>query len=602
MPAPVLTGPTNQTATQGDAATFSVSATGDSPFTYQWYETTAGYLLDEGTDTLVIATVLADNGNSYYCVVTDTNGLFTQSSTATLTVSPASTIAPVIIGPEDKTVNAGDVVSFNVTASGSGPFAYQWYLATGGIISGETGRTLTFTAKPVDNGRGYKCVVSDVSGLVNSSRTASLEVLGASLPGNADIDYPCHLPGVLVNSNGYQSSERTRPNDLSSGPPLFVLEDDDGYEMFDVAWSFDAAQIQSFRNWYRFITASGSRLFNIELWIDGYDGIKQTRTHECYFLGTPHPVQNGRKWHVSATLVAIEEKGTDECLYVGPPLDLSGVFPEVGVLEYACNAFEQELYAVNGAGFIWDAYSLVDPLSITSTTSLEHNGKQALHVGMLSNSMSVAARGVLGSNSCPGSTCLRPDNGAASPVIEFDNTGGGYAEGDGYIRGGLLIDTTDQSVNIATNISLAIGMLNNGVDGGWWGSTEVKWDSTYLYLGGTGLPWSGYPQITQPGPMWLDVEFHYYHGPGFEMRIVITAYVNGHLIGSIDFLESSPGGGPWTWSPATELRMRWAGGLTDDTYVSNLYSSTDTLASWIADGRLARLKLAYERNFIGYTP
>lgn len=329
MPAPVVTDPTNQAATQGEQATFTVSATGDGPFTYQWYEGTLGYLLDEGEDTLIVDALLMNDGNGYFCIVTDINDLQTQSASAILTVNPASTIAPVIIGPEDKVVNAGDTVSMNVTANGAGPFTYQWYLATGGLLAGETSRTLSFVSKPVDNGKGYKCVVTDVSGLVTSSRIAGLEVIGSSAKGKAKIDYPCHLPGVLVNSNGYQSSERVANNPLSSGAPLFGLKDDDGYELFDVAWSFDAAELQSFRNWYRFTTTSGSRLFNIELWVDGYDGIKQTRIHECYFLGTPHPVQNGRRWHVSATLLAIEEKGTDKCLYTGPPLDLSEVFPEL---------------------------------------------------------------------------------------------------------------------------------------------------------------------------------------------------------------------------------------------------------------------------------
>jgi len=129
----------------------------------------------------------------------------------------------------------------------------------------------------------------------------------------ADIDFPCGLPGVLVNSNGYSSSNRVRRNDLQSGPPIFVLESDDGYELFDVAWSFSGLDNQVFRNWFRYVAGSGSKLFNIELWVEGFDGTKQTKTHECYFDGPPSYVQNGRRWMVSATLLAIEEQIMDEC-------------------------------------------------------------------------------------------------------------------------------------------------------------------------------------------------------------------------------------------------------------------------------------------------
>lgn len=129
----------------------------------------------------------------------------------------------------------------------------------------------------------------------------------------ASIDYPCRLPGVLVNSNAYSSKSRVRRNSLESGPPVYVLEDDDGYEMFDVSWAFNASEVQIFRNWYRHITVSGSKLFNIDLMVDGWDGERQTKTHECYFDSVPSYTQNGRRWLVTATLLAIEEQIMDEC-------------------------------------------------------------------------------------------------------------------------------------------------------------------------------------------------------------------------------------------------------------------------------------------------
>lgn len=362
MAAPVLTGPANVSATQGDATALSLSAAGDSPFTYQWYRVGEGYLLNEGTDTLSFAAaLLADNGAEFYCIVTDAFDLSTQSANATLTVNPLSTVAPVIIGPTDLTVNAGAEASFNVTVSGTGPFQYQWYLETGGALAGETDRVLTFTTLPADNGKGYRCVVTDISGLVTSSGFARLVVLGDSTTGTADVDYPCGLPGVLVNSNAYRSSDRTQRNSLQSGPPLVQLQDDDGFEMFDVAWSFDAAQVQAFRNWFRFETVSGSKWFNIELTIDGWNGVKRTRTHECIFEGPPSFVLAGKRWHVSATLIALSEQGLDECGSVvaiqngfpgGIPDDFFPEIPEVPVPDecapYDCSALLTSLLVAPG--------------------------------------------------------------------------------------------------------------------------------------------------------------------------------------------------------------------------------------------------------------
>lgn len=129
----------------------------------------------------------------------------------------------------------------------------------------------------------------------------------------ASIDYPCRLPGVLVNSNSYQNKDLVRRNDLQSGPPIFRLESDDGWVAFDVAWKFSELENQVFRNFHKNVLVNGSKLFNIELWVDGFDGTKQTKTHECYFDGVPQFKQNGRRWIVGATLIAIEPQILDEC-------------------------------------------------------------------------------------------------------------------------------------------------------------------------------------------------------------------------------------------------------------------------------------------------
>ena len=129
----------------------------------------------------------------------------------------------------------------------------------------------------------------------------------------AAIDYPCKLPGVLVNSNSYRNQDTVRRNDLQSGPPIFRLESEDEWVLFDVSWRFSALEVQVFRNFHKNVLANGSKLFNIELMVDGFDGTKQTKTHECYFDGSPQFSQNGLRWMVSATLLAIDPIILDEC-------------------------------------------------------------------------------------------------------------------------------------------------------------------------------------------------------------------------------------------------------------------------------------------------
>ena len=125
--------------------------------------------------------------------------------------------------------------------------------------------------------------------------------------------YPCRLPGVLVNSNGYSPQDLVERNDLRSGPPIFRLRSDDGWLLFDVAWSYSALEVQVFRSWYFNVLSRGAKSFNIELMVTGWDGQKNTITHECYFDGVPSFNQTGRRWNVSATLLAIRYQGLDEC-------------------------------------------------------------------------------------------------------------------------------------------------------------------------------------------------------------------------------------------------------------------------------------------------
>ena len=121
-------------------------------------------------------------------------------------------------------------------------------------------------------------------------------------------NYPCALPGVLVNSNGFSPQSLVRNNSVQNGPPRFRLQADNGWLQFNVAWSFNALEGQVFENFHKHTLANGSKSFLIELKVTG--GLLE---HECYFLGVPSYNQIGKRWSVSGTLLAIARAGLDEC-------------------------------------------------------------------------------------------------------------------------------------------------------------------------------------------------------------------------------------------------------------------------------------------------
>ena len=97
------------------------------------------------------------------------------SNSATLTVSQA-TVAPAInTQPVNQTVTAGQTATFWVTATGTGPFNYQWKKG-GTDISGATSSSYTTPAtSSADSGAQYSVVVSNSAGTVTSS-SATLTV------------------------------------------------------------------------------------------------------------------------------------------------------------------------------------------------------------------------------------------------------------------------------------------------------------------------------------------------------------------------------------------------------------------------------------------
>ncbi|MGC4072552.1 MAG: pectinesterase family protein [Nibricoccus sp.] len=182
--------PVSKTVTAGASATFSVTASGTSPMTYQWRKSTDGGttytdVASATSASLVFASAtVADNG-LYVVRLTNGQGTLT-SSPATFTVNQAPLITTQ---PASATPAVGASLTLSVVATASPTPTYQWK-KNGVNISGATSSTLSLpNVSGADTGN-YTVVITNAGGSATSN-TASVNVLSASLaatsftPGNA---------------------------------------------------------------------------------------------------------------------------------------------------------------------------------------------------------------------------------------------------------------------------------------------------------------------------------------------------------------------------------------------------------------------------------
>ncbi len=168
--------PSNAIKAVGESVTFTVVAFGDPPISgYQWKKdgvSIAGAI----NSTFTIDPVTLDTAGIYTVDVTNAQGTVT-SDDATLTVYEP---AKIDTDPVDVTVNIGNSAPFSITASGTPPLSFQWYVDSTGswlAINGATSNSYSFPV--VHNGQeGFKfrCVVTGYNSSTAASATATLHV------------------------------------------------------------------------------------------------------------------------------------------------------------------------------------------------------------------------------------------------------------------------------------------------------------------------------------------------------------------------------------------------------------------------------------------
>jgi hypothetical protein len=165
--APSITSqPASQTVTAGSSATFTVTASGTAPLSYQW-RFNGSNISGATSASYTVSNAQSANAGNYSVVVSNSAGSVT-SNNATLTVSTTATAPSITTQPASQTVTAGASATFSVVASGTGPLSYQWRF-NGTNISGATSASYTLSNAQTANAGNYSVVVSNSVGTATSN-------------------------------------------------------------------------------------------------------------------------------------------------------------------------------------------------------------------------------------------------------------------------------------------------------------------------------------------------------------------------------------------------------------------------------------------------
>ena len=169
---PTLTAqPQSVTVYDGGQASFSVTAAGSPPLSYQWQFNGTNLSGANPASYTVFGAAVTNTG--IYTVVVSNDGGSVTSSNAVLTVI----VPPAIITqPASQTVGAGGNVTFNVSAIGTPPLQYQWAF-DGGSLTGDTNASLTLTNVQSGQGGNYSVTVLTTDGDLASSSAVLTVIL-----------------------------------------------------------------------------------------------------------------------------------------------------------------------------------------------------------------------------------------------------------------------------------------------------------------------------------------------------------------------------------------------------------------------------------------
>ncbi len=162
----IVTEPASQTVSVGATVTFTVTATGTGPLSYQW--------LKNGTNipsainaSFVINNVQTTDTGTYVVIVSNSAGNAITDG-ASLTVGASATPPSITTQPKAVSAALGSAAALTVSASGTATLHYQWQ-KNGTNITGANSIALVFNHLQLTDAGTYDVVVTNAVGSVTSA-------------------------------------------------------------------------------------------------------------------------------------------------------------------------------------------------------------------------------------------------------------------------------------------------------------------------------------------------------------------------------------------------------------------------------------------------
>ena len=206
LPPTITAQPQSAIVHAGENATFSVSAVGDPPLSYQW-SLEGTNLLAATSSSLTVLSVAQKDLGAYVVVVSNPEGAVT-SSNAVLSMYPF-----LAIPFSGALTTWGKSAKFSVRAWGTSPLSYQWF-KDGATVRDATNQDLTLSSIQFTNAGLYWVVVSNVFGsvtnppaqvVVNPAGVSLGLYPGVTIDGVVGYNYTIQRSPDLSNTNAWMT-------------------------------------------------------------------------------------------------------------------------------------------------------------------------------------------------------------------------------------------------------------------------------------------------------------------------------------------------------------------------------------------------------------
>lgn len=168
LPPTIVQQPASLTVTQGNTPAFTVSVSGDGPFTYRWLNN--GATIEPGTNgpVLKLPDVQSADAGIYSVTVSNDVGSITSEGAQLIVRTPPS----IVTQPADVFVAPGGTANFSVVAVGDLPRVYRWLFNGTNSVASATNSTLSVPGVTAAADGLYSVVVVNPYGTTISSNAA----------------------------------------------------------------------------------------------------------------------------------------------------------------------------------------------------------------------------------------------------------------------------------------------------------------------------------------------------------------------------------------------------------------------------------------------